>query len=318
MSKKTSQTVLERLNDRDIDIHLVIPHAWTTLKLIPAITFGIMIYSARKHYKNWNNGFFASMVHIDAVTILKSPKYNDKYQIFPRVIFHKQLQNVIDNEHGIKQIQKAAKKCTFQQPFIQLSRIADHWYFHNSIICALEQDMKLLWFKRDIDINDNLNNLSTNILYRNYILAIAMPWNLTQTDLKTCFLKELDAENEYQISGHKVHRKIRGFMINEQTMKQLSQLKEFNNLKDMDTTQWTKYLDCDGFERGSASHLDVIFKWTFVKRIIEKYQLNGNNQGQWSQPLCKVQIPVLFKNKQEIDNQYNIFHCNVYHPSQYR
>ena len=44
----------------------------------------------------------------------------------------------------------------------------------------------------------------TNVFYENYIMAIAMPWNMNQTDLKNCFLTELDAENEYQISGHKV------------------------------------------------------------------------------------------------------------------
>ena len=99
-------------------------------------------------------------------------------------------------------------------------------------------------------------------------------------------------------------------------MREMAENKDFENLKQMDTTKWTTYLDCDGFEKGTPGHLHVIFRWCFVKRMIERYQEYGNNEGPWSQPLCKVEIPILMQDKQKF-NDFDIAHCNVYHPARY-
>ena len=280
-------------------------HAWTPIKLLPAVTFGLMVYGARKHYKNWKKGFFASMVHLDVVSITKSASNPSKYHIFPRTIFHKPLRKIIDNDHGIKKIQKAAKQCTFEQPFINIQPIADQWYFHNSVICAMEQDFKELWLQRDVDLS---NGYKTNIMSQKYILALAFPWNLSYDEVK-----HLDELNEYDVSGHKVHKKIRGFLINEDTMRELSDMEEFFDLKRMDVMEWIEYLDLNQIPQGTPMHLDIILKWSFVKRMIEKYQ---RNPCKWAEPLCTVEVPIL-NNRSDMISIYDLPHTNVYHPTHY-
>ena len=256
-------------------------------------TASYSVYRGRKDFINWHSRYCPNSVRVELSTIKPIYRNNKlKYQLSYRSVYDKQLRDIISNEYGITKIQKAAKKCTENDPFIKLKRVQDQWYFYGSVIAALEQNYGLLWFMKGYHTNVSSNtyhpvkygNDNDDDLSNKYVLAMVSTMKFKDVDKANvyAYLKWLYNGRQYGLNNFKIGRKIRGILLNEEMVANIVENEE------IDFEEWENYLDLHGVRMGSKSYYDLTLRWHTIGQMIDIYK-NGNEE--WANPLCWIEIP---------------------------
>ena len=258
---------------------------------------GVAMYKFHRDYLNWIGRFNQSSVHIQLHRITK---YKGSYQLSYRTLLYTKLSDLIHNEYGIQQVHKAIRDCKVDRQFIKLRNKRDQWYFHGTIIAALEQQYSINYFIDGWNTNLSVNtyhphrydviNEQDNDLSNRYLLA--MVWPMDEKDnysywayLNWCVEgRPYDGAHDFQVS-----RKIRGFVVDEETIANISQeLESYLHDKDDWQHHFESYLD---LEEGLAgvTEWDLKLRWKMIGEMIKEYP--GTIWSDAENPLCPIEIP---------------------------
>eukprot|EP01084_Bolivina_argentea_P275588 470036_1 len=281
-------------------------------------------FRSRTVYNNFKGKYFPNVLHVQLHTISKSPcsRYSTqpKYRVFTRTIYERELHNIIFNEHGIKVLQKASRKCTFQNPLIRIKPIEDHYYICNAILIKLNEVFNHHWVARDFHI-DSINDIPEYDILQTkmYIFALLSTLNSKKPKKNSVF----NPKPFYM-------GKIRAFVIQEKFIKELLEMFDGSNdslnIHNMSTEEWRLYLEMELTDNSNIPRMfDYLTRWDIIREIVKEYDVqsktyyNHTKQLHWGNPMCLLEIPSAIsdnKNKPPLRSGFHPYVDPLYDYSQ--
>eukprot|EP01084_Bolivina_argentea_P078376 142210_1 len=269
------------------------------------IPTSLFLYKRFQHMKHFISRYSPQSVHIELYNIVRCNQIEPKYKLAYRSVFHKPLNTVISNEYGLRRIQKAANNSSFENPFIRMQTINDNWFVYGSIISQMEQEYKHLWFERDQNLLKRTNQM---VRSQKYILALSgAHHHITLSNQVMQYMQSIwNGIKGRPQSNFQVSRRIRGFMINVQTVENI-----VNEISNIDENKWLELLDISRIEDKDERLLDRELRWNTIKKMIDHYD---NGERLWTEPLCTIDIPFTVNETAANMPFDDIPSSNTYHP----